>query len=260
VDERLAGCAAKLERAEELHSQLEKEVNAYFKNHPPRIEGEWRPTKKQYVLIARVPVDPPLRWGVLLGDWAHNLRSALDLLLWQLVLLRGGEPTRRTQFPIFTNRARYRLWGRPMIDGVKRKDRGTLERMQPYRNGRLKFVHPLAFLAWISNLDKHREVHPPHLGLGGDWDGDLKDFSLNEDAGQIEKVTWGPGEGFRFYEGRELLRLRLSPRGAAPPVEAPEALGVVVSFSQRSVTLLTLDRIEVGVRDVFDVLGPEFDA
>ncbi|HEX6665787.1 MAG TPA: hypothetical protein VF081_04260 [Solirubrobacterales bacterium] len=258
MDERLAGCEAKLDRAEDLRAQLEKEVETFFKENAPWVDGDWRPKKREYALIARVPKEPPLHWGVLLGDWAHNLRSALDHLMWQLVLLRDGEPTRRTQFPIFTNRARYRLLGRPMIDGVKRKDRGTLERLQPYKAGLPKFVHPLALLAWISNLDKHRIVHPTLLHLGGEWEG-IEDFRPNEDAGEIEKVIW-PRGSWTFREGKELVRLRLAPSGPAPSVDQPESWGVAIDLAERSIGLRDLHRIEVGVSYVFDVLGPEFDA
>ncbi len=40
-------------------------------------------------------------FSVVVGDVIHNLRSALDHLAWQLVILDGGQPNDSTQFPIY---------------------------------------------------------------------------------------------------------------------------------------------------------------
>ena len=49
-------------------------------------------------------------WGVLIGEILHNLRSALDHLIWQLVILETGAPptTTKTAFPIFETAAGYK--------------------------------------------------------------------------------------------------------------------------------------------------------
>jgi hypothetical protein len=45
-------------------------------------------------------------FGIIVGDIAHNLRSSLDHLVWQLVLQNRRLPSRRNQFPIMvTSRA-----------------------------------------------------------------------------------------------------------------------------------------------------------
>ncbi len=35
---------------------------------------------------------PSQRWGILIGEFVHNLAFSLDHLAWQLVLLNGGTP------------------------------------------------------------------------------------------------------------------------------------------------------------------------
>lgn len=122
----------KLTRADELYGGLIKEVEEWHQLGYGRIETEYRPRRAEYVYIAKIEVPPPLRWGAIIGDCVHNLRSSLDTLMWQLVLLRRGRPLRRTQFPIFERRAAYRARAPTMIDGVSRRDRGTLERLQPF--------------------------------------------------------------------------------------------------------------------------------
>jgi hypothetical protein len=44
----------------------------------------------------------PLRLSLLAGDLVHNLRSALDHAVYQLVLGDKREPTTRTQWPMFS--------------------------------------------------------------------------------------------------------------------------------------------------------------
>jgi hypothetical protein len=47
------------------------------------------------------PMDQTVMWAGILGDVVHNWRSALDHLVWQLVLLDTGEDgTPEHQFPI----------------------------------------------------------------------------------------------------------------------------------------------------------------
>ena len=43
---------------------------------------------------------PPLRWGAILGEFAHLLRSTLDNLLWQLNHAEGKQPKVRPRLPI----------------------------------------------------------------------------------------------------------------------------------------------------------------
>src|SRR5689334_16234875 len=46
------------------------------------------------------PLDAPIHLGIVVGDALHNLRSALDHLVWQLAVIGTG-PGERNQFPIF---------------------------------------------------------------------------------------------------------------------------------------------------------------
>ena len=49
----------------------------------------------------------PARWGVLVGELIHNLRSALDYLIGEFVREGGREPDSGNAFPISKTRARY---------------------------------------------------------------------------------------------------------------------------------------------------------
>src|SRR3954451_18997253 len=122
-----------------------------------RIIGEFEGDTSEYVF--RVNCDPPdPRLGILVSEFSHHLRATLDNLVWQLVLLRGGSPTRLTQFPIYESRERYQSssW---MLRGVSADDRALIERCQPFQQGERAADAYLAQLAWLNNMDKHRFVH-----------------------------------------------------------------------------------------------------
>jgi hypothetical protein len=69
----------------------------------------------QIVIYGEGIREPPVEeWGVIIGDVVHNLRSALDHLVWQLTLANGnippaviprgkaGKKWRDIRFPIYT--------------------------------------------------------------------------------------------------------------------------------------------------------------
>ena len=124
---------------------------------------------KKRVLVARSP-DPmnpigevPLDIGVIAGDAINNLRSALNYVVWRLALARG-ETNSRLQFPIVHDfgTKRYDTPARDRFAEVAKRYRldligddnlAFIERMQPYQG---RHWEPLAFLADLNDMDKHR--------------------------------------------------------------------------------------------------------
>ena len=107
--------------------------------------------------ITKMPwIDPA--WSALFGQGIYNIRSALDHLAWQLVLLDGQEPTRATQFPLLVAK-RDKSGRKVRVDiapGIKRPDILTaVESMQPYHGGG-KWGDQLGVVAELSRIDKHR--------------------------------------------------------------------------------------------------------
>jgi hypothetical protein len=118
----------------------------------------------------------PSRWGLMLGDVAHNYRSALDHLAWSLVC-RGHTPpaqlTRQQQaavyFPISPSRPQFNAEIRKppttksllKLPGIRRADAAKIRRRQPYRySARRRGVHFLTVLAALNNGGKHRTIQP----------------------------------------------------------------------------------------------------
>ena len=111
--------------------------------------------------VTRVPdIDPMV--AAIAGDILHNLRSALDHLAWQLVVLDGGVPNKWTAFPLHessTNKdgsARV-LTIQPGINDPRIM--AAVETMQPYseaNHGHDPRTDALGIIGRLDNIDKHR--------------------------------------------------------------------------------------------------------
>jgi hypothetical protein len=138
------------------------------------VRAEFNRKTGQYVYRARLGALPSEEWGILIGEIAHNLRSALDGLIYQLAALNLRKaPTRRSQFPVFTRRFSKKVSGH-WHHGFEGKEFGSapddlehqaaIERLQPYKRGRLGRRCVLVLLTEINNTDKHNMIMPgvPH--------------------------------------------------------------------------------------------------
>lgn len=163
----LSGSRAKLERAVELLNALNAEAEGLLQRKSHNIiqnadfQTGWNTLRPE-------PIQTPDRWSVILGEIVHDTRSALDHLVWQLVLAHGQQPGFMNQFPIHSDRPRTKQDGKNRAAGWRRSLNGMspeatafIKRMQPYqrrnRAGLTSFV-PLELLADLSNIDKHRTL------------------------------------------------------------------------------------------------------
>ncbi len=140
TDDSLLGCRLKLQQAQRHLWELKAEVDRFQESEPD-------PT-------------PPLHLGVVVGDFLHNLRCGLDHLIWQLVLLNGGTPTKTHQFPICDTEDEFRRKAKQQLRGLTPSQVNTVASFQPYRLGDEAKMHSLAALRDLSNIDKHQFVHP----------------------------------------------------------------------------------------------------
>jgi hypothetical protein len=167
----LQGFEAKLSRADEHLEALDAEIDNFLDLHPYAVNFEI--DEKTGQKVARLEVNgelPAVRWGLMLGDCVHNMRSALDHLVWAL---SGPEPPPKTEFPIFHEREKFeavsRGGGRYKIRGVKDpKARTLIESVQPcYSDRPTKTGHQLWSLQELSNVDKHQVLHLGVAAVGG---------------------------------------------------------------------------------------------
>jgi len=118
------------------------------------------------VVSVRIAAEPPADIGAVVGHAAHNLRSALDEMAWQLALLTTKTPYHRTQFPIFTDAQAYSNGGQRMIRDLLPEHARFIETLQPYNDAEPKQTI-LHILNRLSNVDKHRQLHLANTALLG---------------------------------------------------------------------------------------------
>lgn len=174
----LDGPRAKTERATSQLRALNDEMRRCFELTPYLVVmAEFDGQAGHYNLrVHGGPVDFPYAWGVLIGEIAHNLRSALDGLAWQLALLNTADPFARTQFPIFSightaEANRPHFWetndGPRMIRSIENRFLETIESVQPYKRGNGGRRNPLFLLSELNNTDKHRVITVVATTIGG---------------------------------------------------------------------------------------------
>jgi len=217
----LTGSRLKLARAKEHLDELHAEITAYVKRKPhplsdeDEIEGEWIVHRFAEV---REPPDP--RWGVRAGEFFHDLRSALDNLVWQLVLVNGEEPGEHNQFPIYTDPTRppgaARLKQLKGVSGATRLDdmllgvhpdhAATIKVLQTYDRPEVNRLLKVALhaVADRNNIDKHRFVHPT-LAFSDEGKGSTLTHTAGPPPTRVD-IEYMVGA---VYEGAEAFRWRV---------------------------------------------------
>jgi hypothetical protein len=199
----LNGVRFKIVRAQEHHDLLDQKVGAFLASKPytTLIDVDEQTWEFRVRVDVHRETDP--YWAVIIGDLVHNLRSALDHLAWALVQVNGNKPTKRTQFPIFTDQGEFEADGRRMIAGVSAEATALLESLQPYVR-RNPADHPLEVIRLLSNRDKHHLLYTTAFIPSG-----LEQrLSRVIGSGRLEiyEVAQGP-----ITDGTVILRGRLVP-------------------------------------------------
>jgi hypothetical protein len=145
----LADAYLRVERAAEHLDELRGLEAAYITEH-----GDKSMLRLEGMTLSAVWIPPPSPMlGVRAGEFAHNLRAALDYLAHRLAILDGGTET-RTQFPISDTPAGFQQRRPKDLEGVNDAHAARIERLQPYNGGGW-----LRVLRDMTNIDKHRTLH-----------------------------------------------------------------------------------------------------
>lgn len=256
----LGACWEKHRRGVEHLEQLDAEVTEYLGAEPKpyRTRGDFKRDRRQYVVVGEIskPMDD-LRWGVMLGDAVHNLRSALDHLVWQLVLLntgKNGGP--ENKFPIESSGRRY--WSITKDGKASVRDRALrnvadehrvlVDELQPYRTHPGSRITVLGTLRDFSNFDKHRLLNPALVAVDATSERPLR-MLTNADAGEQVgiKVTYFPPEG-----EAEVLVMDYSCPGENPQVSMDDDPAIDIGFGEAGIRLNQLPMLG---RWVDEILG-----
>lgn len=107
----------------------------------------------------------PIQWSIRAGEFAYNLRSALDHLVWQLVMVSGSSPGRHTEFPIQSHDSRNLSNFNRNLSGVSGTAKRYIRSVQPYQITERDYpsvtdriAKGLEMLNELCNMDKHRHL------------------------------------------------------------------------------------------------------
>lgn len=156
ADERLGLVHLKIERAEKHFIELRATIDAFLATKPYRVIKQVNP-QVIYEISNVAPVPPCI--GAIIGDAVQNLRSALDHIQRQLMLVALGveDSDRESQFPIRNKPSEYEsLLRRIKKHGLLREDAlDALLTVEAHKGGK---GHPLWVLNRLNNIDKHRVI------------------------------------------------------------------------------------------------------
>lgn len=222
----LNGCWERINRANENIVNLQREIMVFKEIRPYRIirENDPSPCKLAFRFVDIRPVPP--RFSVLAGEIVHHLRSSLDMLLYQLMLVapldRRVDPETarrpRPQFPILVTRTKdYESELQGQIGRVSDSAAALIRGMQPCEPGNGGATDFLAMLHELDIIDKHRLLTALGVGLApfGDPIHSMKDgayFAMTFDIPVPPEVNMEPNIAFeiainepRVFSGKPLI-------------------------------------------------------
>lgn len=255
------GVDAKLRRADEHLKSIENHISKVVTTDPDRFVSQYDQRRGKVITRPHPSlfVDRDY-WASIAGDFVHNLRSTLDHMAHQLLILQGGTPRLGrggTAFPILDTKVGPRGGPRQVhISG----DVGTcggevlayVESLQPYHRGNAAHSDPLWVLSELDNMDKHRTLAMTVTAMTGFRVAIVSggDISLHFDTvGYV-----GP-----LYENTELACWQVAVIGPNPHVEVEvsgqlhETFDVPCINAGHSV-VPALTHLRDYVKDVLDVL------
>jgi hypothetical protein len=156
--EPLRSCWAKLDRAGETLAALTTEIEEFNVKATQQIEltHALAPDGMEYSITASGDVVVPARFAVITGEVVHQMRSALDHLICDLVVANGGQVTKQHQYPICSTPELYKVaLKKGNLRGLKKSTYAIIEAEQPYTQQDPADTI-LAVVQDFNNQDKHR--------------------------------------------------------------------------------------------------------
>lgn len=234
----LKGCIEKVCRARENIQVLDTEIAGFFAPPPGPvfdptepyraiIDDVWREAGDELAYkpsttgvskrlrLAVISELPNERWSVLVGEIAHDYRSALDQLVYGLSSINPpptppahlNDPWRAISFPIVLDETHWSARCRDALWAITPpRLRASFRGLQPFHRRQHPDRHPLAILNKLWNGDKHRSLH--FLGaLGG--------------VRELVEQRWD------FFAGQMEFGLKLTQRRRGRPLKHGAYLGTV---------------------------------
>lgn len=148
----------KAARALEHLEAAKLELESYYQAGAYSIHKDEKPeVDRSFISIAVKP--PSDRLHLIIGDFAHNLRSALDHVIYSLAVVSGKRlPSNRTQWPVLIAPNPQALVSQ--TKGIDPEAAQIIEGLQPYHEGPDDSYKKNALwqLHMLDIIDKHRRI------------------------------------------------------------------------------------------------------
>jgi hypothetical protein len=154
ADERLARIQVKIDRAKHHLQELTTAVRAFHESWPYVVHVRRDPETRRPIYYVASVKEAPSTIAAIAGDVLQNLRSALDQLAYQLVIVGTGAPGpfRGIYFPIADDLAAYQASKTEKVKGMRPDAIAAIDALKPYRGG-----HEMLWrLHKLNIIDKHR--------------------------------------------------------------------------------------------------------
>ena len=262
----LSGCWTKLDHAKQhihaLRHEIERASGAPDPNSIPiPLSRQYEPTEGGVIYRIDRVIQLGDDWPLIVGDAIHDLRSALDHLMWQLAIVYLGRQPKKAewnniQFPEVRNLKDFN--GNRFLKYVRPIDVDRLKPLQPYKRVGRGQLHPLPKLIRLSNIDKHRKLHLlVVIPAGGS-------FTNRTDAFRdcvADPTTPGPeGQPAAIVHhiaprrppraGDVILRVLVRPTGPNPDVEFDAKITGYVGLGRLGPVIPMMDAMTSYVSDV----------
>ena len=261
LGEELAQCWLKIGRAEEHAKSVTEEIVAWKKTKPYTITSHRKPNLGHHRLV--IHFDSTLardRWALICGDCIHNLRSALDYLIYAIAVHESGlnppPDDRRLQFPIADDAAGFsrQVW---RIQSLSPAVRTIIESVQPYNRSHHFLTSLLGTIRDFDDSDKHRLLN---IAVHGQQTGHL-DLGIPFPSRLVGPIEWNTGE---LTDGAELASFTVQPPTTADVKchytitfavglrHAPGPSGGIITPIEKIISLLCEE-----VRTIVEMIGSE---
>lgn len=157
----LASVLAKIGRADEHAKTLKKEILRWRDSNPYMVTRQHNADFTKHFLVAHIGVEPPtVRWTLMLGDVVHNLRSALDHLVYAIAIAESGKnpppDDDNLMFPIRATGPGFAKVEKVRLKSLRKEVKTSIEACQPYRRKHPDLPPLLLVLDELEKTDKHR--------------------------------------------------------------------------------------------------------
>ena len=155
------GIQAKIHRAGRHAKDLERRGDQWLLHGPQPVihvdrEGDWE--------VARIELPAvPFALPIILGEITHNLRSALDHLVYQLVIAQGLKPGGHNYFPVTYDDNEFKRLTTSRLDHKNRLRKGCLDPI-PATHDIFKIIES------HQPYNRRNAYYLPHVPADAPWD------------------------------------------------------------------------------------------